>query len=166
MAKKRQLNVRLSDALLSQLEDRVEKTKMGMAAMVEVLLVQALQHQESSDSQSTQSDRLDSLEERIEALEAKFIMEMVDSVDSQQIEISPSVEILFVSSLSEIELDGDESNSNRIISLSDDGLASNINSEVRPAKQKKDKTSSKAPNSKDSNSKVPNSKDQNSKVLN
>ena len=166
MAKKRQLNVRLSDALLSQLEDRVEKTKMGMAAMVEVLLVQALQHQESSDSQSTQSDRLDSLEERIEALEAKFIMEMVDSADSQQIEISPSVEILFVSSLSEIELDGDESNSNRIISLSDDGLASNINSEVRPAKQKKDKTSSKAPNSKDSNSKVPNSKDQNSKVLN
>ena len=166
MAKKRQLNVRLSDALLSQLEDRVQKTKMGMAAMVEVLLVQALQHQEVSDAKSTQSDRLDSLEERIEALEAKFIMEMIDSADSQEVERSTSVEILFVSSLSEIELDGDESNFNGIISLSDDGLASNINSEVRPAKQKKDKTSSKAPNSKDSNSKVPNSKDQNSKVLN
>jgi len=144
MAKKRQLNVRLSDALVSQLEDRVQKTKMGMAAMVEVLLVQALQHQESSDSNSAQSDRLNRLEERIEALEAKFIMEMVGSVDSQEVEMSTSVEILPMTSLIAIETDGAQSNSNGTISLIDDGLANHIDSEVRPAKQKKDKTSSKA----------------------
>jgi hypothetical protein len=163
MAKKRQLNVRLSDALVSQLEDRVQKTKMGMAAMVEVLLVQALQHQEVSDSQSTQSDRFDSLEKRIEALEAKFAIEIMESVDSQEVEISASVEIFPMTSLVAIEPDGDEPNSNGAItiSLTDDGLANHINSEVRHAKQKKDKTSSKA-----LNSKVPNPKLQNSKVLN
>jgi hypothetical protein len=71
-------------------------------------------------------------------------MEMVDSVDSQQIEISPSVEILPMTSPIAIEPDGDEPNSIGTISLTDDGLANHINSEVRHAKQKKDKTSSKA----------------------
>ena len=156
MAKKRQLNVRLSDALLTQLEDRVQKTKMGMAAMVEVLLVQALQHQETSDSNSAQSDRLDNLEERIEALEAKFIVEMVEAVDSQQVDLSTSVEILPVSSASAMEPDADKSNVT--ISLIDDGLASDNDLEVRPAKQKKEKTGSKAPNSKVPNPKLPNSK--------
>jgi hypothetical protein len=155
MAKKRQLNVRLGDALVSQLDDRAQKTKMGMAAMVEILLIQALQHQEDADeSKSPLSDRLDRLEERIEALEAKFIMEMVGSVDSQEVEMATSVEILPMASLIAIETDGAQSNSNGTISLSDDGLANHIDSEVRPAKQKKDKTSSKAPNSKLQNSKV------------
>ena len=155
MAKKRQLNVRLSDALVSQLDDRAQKTKMGMAAMVEILLIQALQHQEAADeSKSPLSDRLERLEERIEALEAKFIMEMVGSVDSQEVEMATSVEILPMASLIAIETDGAQSNSNGTISLSDDGLANHIDSEVRPAKQKKDKTSSKAPNSKLQNSKV------------
>ena len=155
MAKKRQVNVRLSDALVSQLDDRAQKTKMGMAAMVEILLIQALQHQEAADeSKSPLSDRLERLEERIEALEAKFIMEMVGSVDSQEVEMATSVEILPMASLIAIETDGAQSNSNGTISLSDDGLANHIDSEVRPAKQKKDKTSSKAPNSKLQNSKV------------
>ena len=72
MAKKRQLNVRLPDALLDELEERVQKTKMGMAAMVEVLLVQALQHQEISAQDIKQGDRLDNLTKRIEALETKL----------------------------------------------------------------------------------------------
>jgi len=147
MAKKRQLNVRLSDALISQLEDRVQKTKMGMAAMVEVLLVQALQHQEVSDAKSTESDRLDSLEERIAALEAKFIVGMVDSIDAQESEMPTSAEILPMISPIAIELDGDGSNGT--ISLGDDGLTNHIDSEVRsevrPMKQKKEKTNSKVP---------------------
>ncbi len=72
MAKKRQLNVRLPDSLLDELEERVQKTKMGMAAMVEVLLVQALQYQEPSAQDIEQSDRLDDLTKRIEALETKL----------------------------------------------------------------------------------------------
>ena len=72
MAKKRQLNVRLPDTLLDELEERVQKTKMGMAAMVEVLLVQALQHQEISAQDIKQGDRLDDLTKRIEALETKL----------------------------------------------------------------------------------------------
>lgn len=72
MAKKRQLNVRLPDALLDELEERVQKTKMGMAAMVEVLLVQALQHQEISAQDVKQGDRLDDLTKRLEALETKL----------------------------------------------------------------------------------------------
>ena len=72
MTKKRQLNVRLPDTLLDELEERVQKTKMGMAAMVEVLLVQALQHQEISAQDIKQGDRLDDLTKRIEALETKL----------------------------------------------------------------------------------------------
>ena len=72
MTKKRQLNVRLPDTLLDELEERVQKTKMGMAAMVEVLLVQALQHQEIPAQDIKQGDRLDDLTKRIEALETKL----------------------------------------------------------------------------------------------
>ncbi len=131
MAKKRQLNVRLPDALLSQLEERVQKTKMGMAAMVEVLLVQALQQQEISEPKSLQSDRIDRLEQRIEALETKFAI---------------SVEILPLAASTSIETNTDES----------EEIASPITLEVRPAKQKKEKINSKVPNPKIPSSKVQN----------
>lgn len=131
MAKKRQLNVRLPDALLSQLEERVQKTKMGMAAMVEVLLVQALQQQEISEPKSLQSDRIDRLEQRIEALETKFAI---------------SVEILPLAASTSIETNTDES----------EEIASPITLEVCPAKQKKEKINSKVPNPKIPSSKVQN----------
>jgi hypothetical protein len=152
MAKKRQLNVRLSDALLSQLEDRVQKTKMGMAAMVEVLLVQALQHQEASDSSSAQSDRLDRLEKRIEALEATFA---TSSTNSEEIEVTAAVVI---------EANSEQSILDETVVLNDENQVCNINSQTLEgvsSKQKKEK-----PNSKTSNSKLPNSKAPNSKVLN
>jgi hypothetical protein len=152
MAKKRQLNVRLSDALLSQLEDQVQKTKMGMAAMVEVLLVQALQHQEASDSNSAQSDRLDSLEKRIEALETTFA---TSSTNSEEIEVTAAVVI---------EANSEQSILDETVVLNDENQVCNITSqtlEAASSKQKKEKT-----NSKTSNSKPPNSKAPNSKVLN
>ncbi len=145
MAKKRQLNVRLSDALVSQLDDRAQKTKMGMAAMVEILLIQALQHQEASDeSKSPQSDRLDSLEKRIEALEATFA---ISSTDSEEIEVAASVVVEANSEQSTL-------NENHDSKLNPQTL------EAHSSKQKKEKA-----NSKTSNSKVPNSKIPNIKVL-
>ena len=154
MAKKRQLNVRLSDALLTQLEDRVQKTKMGMAAMVEVLLVQALQHQESSDSNSAQSDRLDSLEKRIEALESKFA---ISSTDSQEVEISDSAVI----DSAVIDSDAEHSTANGASFLNDENPDSTITVEARPVKPKKEKQNSKIPNSKVPNTKIPNTKELN-----
>jgi len=143
MAKKRQLNVRLPDALLSQLEERVQRTKMGMAAMVEVLLVQALQQQEISEPKSLQSDRLARLEQRIEALETKLA---TGSHDSQQVEVASSVEVLSLAPSTSIETNTDQS----------EEIASSITLEVRPAKQKKEKTNSKVPNPKIPSFKVPN----------
>ncbi len=87
MAKKRQLNVRLPDALLDELEERVQKTKMGMAAMVEVLLVQALQHQTISVQDVEQGDRLDDLTKRIEALETK----LADASNNSHINSNPHI---------------------------------------------------------------------------
>ena len=154
MAKKRQLNVRLSDALLSQLEDRVQKTKMGMAAMVEVLLVQALQHQEASDSNSAQSDRLDSLEKRIEVLESKFV---ISSADSQEVEIFDSAVI----DSAVTESDAEHSTPNEAGFLNDENPDSTITVEARPVKPKKEKQNSKIPNSKVPNTKIPNTKELN-----
>ncbi len=159
MAKKRQLNVRLSDALLSQLEDRVQKTKMGMAAMVEVLLVQALQHQEASDSSSAQSDRLDSLEKRIEALESRFA---ISSTDSQEVEISDSAVIDSPVIDSPVtESDAEHSISNGAGFFNDDNPDNTITVEARPVKPKKEKQNSKIPNSKVPNTKIPNTKELN-----
>ena len=73
--------------MLGKLEERVQKTKMGMAAMVEVLLVQALQHQEISAQDIKQGDRLDDLTKRIEALETKLADA---SNNSQLIRSSPA----------------------------------------------------------------------------
>lgn len=157
MAKKRQLNVRLSDALVSQLDDRAQKTKMGMAAMVEILLIQALQHQEAADeSKSPLSDRLDSrldsLEKRIEALETTFA---TSSTNSEEIEVTAAVVI---------EANSEQSILDETVVLNDENQVCNITSqtlEAASSKQKKEKT-----NSKTSNSKPPNSKAPNSKVLN
>jgi len=120
--------------LLNQLEERVQKTKMGMAAMVETLLVQALQQQEISEAESVQGDRLDRLEKRIEVLESKFT---AGSDDSQEVEVSASVEILPLSS-STVESNGDQSEG--LDTSSDEEISSRIALEVRPVKHKKDKT--------------------------
>ncbi|PZU99436.1 MAG: hypothetical protein DCE90_02715 [Pseudanabaena sp.] len=74
MAKKRQLNVRLPDSLLDQLEERVIKTKMGMAAMVEVLLVQALQQQDLKNEPIV-DERIEDLVKRVEAIECHLGIE-------------------------------------------------------------------------------------------
>ena len=157
MAKKRQLNVRLSDALVSQLDDRAQKTKMGMAAMVEILLIQALQHQEDADeSKSPLSDRfesrLESLEKRIEALEATFAL---SSTESPEMEVGAAVVV---------EANSEQSILDETVVLNDENQVGNITSqtlESTSSKPKKEK-----PNSKTSNSKLPNSKAPNSKVLN
>jgi hypothetical protein len=161
MAKKRQLNVRLSDALVSQLDDRAQKTKMGMAAMVEILLIQALQHQEAADeSKSPLSDRLDSrldsLEKRIEALEATLA---ISSTESPEIEVTAAV----------VETNSEQSILDEPVVLNDENQVGNINSqtlESTSSKPKKEKLNSKTSNSKPPNSKAPNSKVPNSKVLN
>jgi hypothetical protein len=157
MAKKRQLNVRLSDALVSQLDDRAQKTKMGMAAMVEILLIQALQHQEAADeSKSPLSDRfesrLESLEKRIEALEATLA---ISSTESPEMEVAAAVVV---------EATSEQSILDETVVLNDENQVGNMNSqtlESTSSKPKKEK-----PNSKTSNSKPPNSKAPNSKVLN
>ena len=157
MAKKRQLNVRLSDALVSQLDDRAQKTKMGMAAMVEILLIQALQHQEAADeSKSPLSDRLESrlesLEKRIEALEATLA---ISSTESPEMEVAAAVVV---------EANSEQSILDETVVLNDENQVGNITSqtlESTSSKPKKEK-----PNSKTSNSKLPNSKAPNSKVLN
>jgi hypothetical protein len=157
MAKKRQLNVRLSDALVSQLDDRAQKTKMGMAAMVEILLIQALQHQEDADeSKSPLSDRfesrLESLEKRIEALEATLA---ISSTESPEMEVAAAVVV---------EANSEQSILDETVVLNDENQVCNITSqtlESTSSKPKKEK-----PNAKTSNSKPPNSKAPNSKVLN
>lgn len=157
MAKKRQLNVRLSDALVSQLDDRAQKTKMGMAAMVEILLIQALQHQEDADeSKSPLSDRfesrLESLEKRIEVLEATLA---ISSTESPEMEVAAAVVV---------EANSEQSILDETVVLNDENQVGNITSqtlESTSSKPKKEK-----PNSKTSNSKLPNSKAPNSKVLN
>jgi hypothetical protein len=79
MAKKRQLNVRLTDSLIDELEDRMHKTKLGMAALVEMLLEKAL-HLPTEDS--GQSDRITELEQRIATIEAKLTL--LAAPDSRQ----------------------------------------------------------------------------------
>ena len=74
MAKKRQLNVRLPDSLLDQLEERVLRTKMGMAAMVEVLLVQALQQPDLKNIPAVDGC-IEDLVKRVEAIEAHLAMQ-------------------------------------------------------------------------------------------
>ena len=82
MAKKRQLNVRLPDSLLDQLEERVISTKMGMAAMVEVLLVQALQQQDLKNIPAP-DDRIEDLVKRIEAIESHLAIKPHSSVKEE-----------------------------------------------------------------------------------
>jgi hypothetical protein len=127
MAKKRQLNVRLPDALLSQLEERVLATKMGMAAMVEVLLVQALQMQEVSENKVVPDDRFESLVKRIEALEAKFITQP----ESLTAEALPTANTL---------PDFERHQPNDLTALNAEDLATRLTVEVRMLNQKKDKS--------------------------
>lgn len=141
MAKKRQLNVRLSDTLLNQLEERVQTTKMGMAAMVEILLSQALQQQVVADPDFAQSDRFDGLEKRIEALEAKFANQSSDLVE---VESSSSIKSAIESlpDLTSLETSSDEASANQANdseALSIEDLANRLAVEVRTLSQKKDK---------------------------
>jgi hypothetical protein len=130
MSKKRQLNVRLSDALLSKLEARVQETKMGMAAMVEVLLVQALQQVEIADREPIETDLFNSLVKRIEALEAKLadrpsdLQQMKTHVSDESLSIAPS----------------SPNSSERVFAaLSDEELSNHLAVAVRTLNQKKDK---------------------------
>ncbi|PZO36752.1 MAG: hypothetical protein DCF19_20450 [Pseudanabaena frigida] len=138
MAKKRQLNVRLPDALLSQLEDRVLKTKMGMAAMVEVLLVQALQMQEVSENTAPPEDHVDSLVKRIEALEAKVFAQANTSTQTEipTLEESSSTTM----SVANIAPDIEKHQTNDLEALKGESLATRLNVEVRILNQKKDKS--------------------------
>jgi len=139
VAKKRQLNVRLPDALLTELEVRVQKTKMGMAAMVEVLLVQALQQQETSTSDLSQGDRFDSLVKRIEALELKFADA---SINSPQIEVIAVAEVLpNTASIDQVsDQVSDQDQVNGLNALTGEELAHRLTVEVRTLNQKKDKS--------------------------
>jgi hypothetical protein len=143
MAKKRQLNVRLPDALLSQLEERVQKTKMGMAAMVEVLLVQALQQQETSDSESVEGDRFESLVKRIEVLETKLAGQSEQSDNLPKTEVVPTIKSLptaIESILTEVTIpDEVEAQPSDLTALNGEELANRLAVEVRTLKQKKDK---------------------------
>ncbi|GBO55391.1 hypothetical protein APA_3542 [Pseudanabaena sp. lw0831] len=131
MAKKRQLNVRLPDALLSKLEARVQETKMGMAAMVEVLLVQALQQLEMADCKPIESNLFDGLVKRVEALETKLADK---PSDSQQVPPPVSDESLSIASSS-------LNTSERVFAaLSDEELSSHLAVAVRTLNQKKDKS--------------------------
>lgn len=90
MAKKRQLNVRLTDNLIDELEDRMHKTKLGMAALVEMLLEKAL-HLPSSTEDSGQSDRITELEQRVATIEAKLTL-LATSVSTLDVsEVVPEV---------------------------------------------------------------------------
>lgn len=130
MAKKRQLNVRLPDALLSKLEVHVQETKMGMAAMVEVLLVQALQQLEMAERKPVESDLFDSLVKRIEALETKLADKPSDSL---QVQPPISDESLSIAPSS-------PNTSERVFAaLSDKELSSHLAVAVRTLNQKKDK---------------------------
>jgi len=134
MAKKRQLNVRLPDSLLTELEERVHKTKMGMAAMVEVLLVQALQQQEIAEPDLGVGDRFDDLVKRIEVLETKLASA---SSHSPQVEGSAAKQILPISTSIV-----DES-SNQVLNLdalSAEDLANHLAVGIRTLTQKKDKS--------------------------
>jgi len=138
MAKKKQLNVRLPDTLFDRLEQRVLKTKMGMAAMVEVLLLRALE-QESSDAERDGSgDRFDVLVKRIEALEAKLSIEPDDShlVEASIVEAVVAVASIadFVASEPSPALESD------VKLLSAEDLALRLSVTVRALAQKKDKS--------------------------
>ncbi|WP_055075230.1 hypothetical protein [Pseudanabaena sp. 'Roaring Creek'] len=147
MAKKRQLNVRLSDALLDRLEERVQKTKMGMAAMVEILLTHALQ-QDMATPLAQPEDRYDELLKRIEAIEAKladgdrFLQEEISSTEVEVAIASPSIEDVATEnkSANESEKEIPLKKISPIDALSLEELVNRLKVEVRTLNQKKDKS--------------------------
>lgn len=140
MAKKRQLNVRLPDSLLDQLEERVIRTKMGMAAMVEVLLVQALQHQDLKNVPAV-DDRIEDLVKRIEAIESHLAIQPSKAAKN---EVSILAEAAIPTKLTEdlltSENDAPTSPETALGCLNTEQLAARLGVTERVIHQKKDKS--------------------------
>ena len=142
MAKKRQLNVRLPDSLLDQLEERVIKTKMGMAAMVEVLLLQALQQQDLKNI-PVDDDRIEDLVKRIEAIESHLAMQpskpSKDEVSISSVEPVPTITTDLLTSSDDVPASPNIPLHDELGHLNTAELATRLGVTERVINQKKDK---------------------------